>query len=67
MTYKITFQPINKIDGVKPKTIEEKSAKDAWKLVYGLMQSDECVEIIAPSGWHMDWKELKRIASEEDQ
>jgi hypothetical protein len=67
MPFKITFQPINKIDGVKPTTVEEDTAKAAWKLVYGLMQSDERVEIVGPSGWSMDWQELKRLASEEDE
>ncbi|MEP0313484.1 hypothetical protein [Hyphomonas sp.] len=67
MPYKITFQPISKIAGVRPKTVERDSAKEAWKLVYGLMQSDERVEILSPSGWPMDWQELKRVASEEDE
>lgn len=65
MPYKITYEPLNRIVGVTPKTVEKETAAEAWKLVDGLMHSDERVTIIGPRGLKIGWQELKEIASRE--
>jgi hypothetical protein len=59
MPYKVTFEPLNRIRGVKPKTVEIETAIDAWKTVDGLQRSDEKVLIVHPSGRQIGWQELR--------
>jgi hypothetical protein len=47
MPYKVTFEPLNRISGVKPTTVEIETAAEAWKTVDGLQRSDEKVTIRA--------------------
>lgn len=63
MTFKITYEPLNRIDGVKPKTVEIETAHDAWVQVNGLMQSDERVTI-SENGRAITWQELRDRATE---
>ena len=65
MRYRITYQPMNRIQGVTMRTVTYDSAVAAWKLVDGLMRSDEKVEIEC-GGEPLDWQELRRQAEEED-
>lgn len=65
MPYKVTFEPLNRIAGVKPKTVEIETAAEAWMEVYGLMKSDERVTIVDPHGRTIGWQELKEIAAKE--
>jgi hypothetical protein len=65
MPYKVTFEPLNRISGVRPKTVEIETAAAAWKQVDGLMHSDERVTIVDPIGLEIDWQELKRRAETE--
>ena len=61
----MTFEPRNRIAGVKPKTVEIETAAKAWMEVDGLMLSDERVTIVDPHGREIGWQELKEIASKE--
>ena len=65
MPYKITFEPRNRIAGVKAKTVEIENAAKAWIEVQGLMYSDERVTIVDPHGHTIEWQELKEIAAKE--
>lgn len=65
MPYEITFEPLNPIRGVTPKTVTKETAKEAWKLVDGLMRSDERVTAINPG--QMGWEELRMLAEKEGQ
>jgi hypothetical protein len=67
MPFIITFQPINRIQGVGPKSTQEASAVAAWKTVDGLMRSDETVEITHPDGYKISWQELKALADGENK
>lgn len=58
MTFKITFEPVNRIQGVTPKTVEIESVGRAWLEVHGLMQSDERVSI-TENGRPVTWQELR--------
>jgi hypothetical protein len=40
MPYKITYEPLNRIRGVTPKTFERETATEAWKEVDGLTRSE---------------------------
>ncbi|MER8810437.1 hypothetical protein [Mesorhizobium australicum] len=62
MTFKITHEPLNRIPGVKPRTVEKVSAQDAWIAVDGLMRSDERV-IIFKNGRPISWQELRDKAT----
>jgi hypothetical protein len=66
MPYKITFEPLNRIAGVKPTTVEIETAAEAWREVDGLMRSDERVKIVDPRGVEIGWQWLKEIAEKED-
>jgi hypothetical protein len=59
MPYKITFEPLNRISGVKSETVEIETAAEAWKTVDGLQRSDEKVTIRGPSGREIGWQELR--------
>jgi hypothetical protein len=63
MPYKITFEPLNRIAGVRSTTVEIETAAEAWKEVDGLMRSDERVTIVDPHGHEIGWQELKEIAT----
>lgn len=65
MPYKVTFEPLNRIAGVEPTTVEIETAAAAWIEVYGLMASDERVRIVNPHGREIGWQELKDIAEKE--
>jgi hypothetical protein len=65
MAYKVTFEPLNRIRGVTPTTVEIATASEAWKEVDGLMMSDEKVKIIGPQGIEISWEELKAAADKE--
>ncbi len=65
MPYKITFEPLNPIAGVKPTTVEIKTAAEAWREVDGLLRSDERVKIVDPHGVEIGSQELKEIAEKE--
>ena len=65
MSYRVTFEPLNRIPGVKPRTFERETAALAWVEVQGLMASDEKVKIVNPHGREIGWQELKRLATEE--
>ena len=64
MPYEITFEPINPIRGVIPKTVTVETAKEAWKIVDALMRSDERVTAINPG--QMGWQELQMLAEREE-
>ena len=67
MPYKISFEPLSRISGVKSKTVEKETAAEAWKLADGLMRSDEIVKIIHPYGHEIGWQELRELAKREDK
>lgn len=67
MAYRITFEPLNPIAGVKPTTVEIKSAVKAWDEVGRLMRSDERVTIVNPHGDEIGWQELKKLADKEHE
>jgi hypothetical protein len=65
MPYTITYEPLNRIPGVKPKTVTKDTAAEAWALVDALHRSDEKTEIRGPHGHSIGWEELRRLAAEE--
>ena len=65
MIYTITFQPLNPISGVKPKTVTKDSATAAWAEVQMLQASDEKAEIKDRSGRDISWQELRDLAAQE--
>ena len=65
MPYNITFEPLNRIAGVKPTTVEIETAAAAWHEVNSLMMSDEKVTIRAPGGYEIGWQELQMLAAKE--
>lgn len=67
MSYKITFEPLNRISGVVPTTVEIETAAKAWKEVDGLMRSDERVTIVDVYGHELDWQQLKILAEKESK
>jgi hypothetical protein len=64
-SYRITYEPLNRIAGVKAKTVVFETAGKAWIEVYGLMASDEKVTIVGPRGRTIEWQELKELAAKE--
>jgi len=63
MPFKITFEPLNRIKGVKPTMAEVETAARARLEVHGLQMSDEKVtEIVAPDGRRITWQELRDLA-----
>ena len=65
MSYKITFEPVSNIKGVRPTTVELEDAAEAWMEVYGLMNSNEKVDIFDADGAPISWQELKTRAQRE--
>lgn len=65
MPFRITFEPLNRIAGVKPKTVAFETAAKAWIEVQSLMASDEKVTIVDTHGHPIDWQELKELAAKE--
>jgi hypothetical protein len=62
--YRFTYEPLNRIAGVKPSTGERETASEAWLQVHGLQMSDKKVtEIIAPDGRSITWQELSELAA----
>ncbi|TIO86084.1 hypothetical protein [Mesorhizobium sp. WSM3879] len=58
MSFKITYEPLNRIAGVQPQMVEKESARDAWIAVDALMKSDERVTI-SEDGQSITWQELR--------
>ena len=65
MSYKITYEPLNRIAGVEPKTVTEETASSAWDLVDKLHRSDEKTTIRNSSGRVIGWQELRDLAVKE--
>ncbi len=65
MPFKITYEPLNRIRGVKPETTDVETAAKAWAQVQALMASDEKVTIIDPHGRMIGWQALKALAVKE--
>ena len=65
VAYRITFEPLNHIDGVRAKTVEIETAAKAWLEVHSLMESDERVTIVDPDGRPIEWQELMARAAKE--
>lgn len=66
MPYKVTYEPQNRIAGVKAKTIETETAAEAWRAVDGLMRSDEKVTmIVSPHNGEIGWQEMEQLAAKE--
>jgi hypothetical protein len=65
MSYSITFEPLNRIAGVKPQIVSIGTAAGAWAEVQMLQASDARVEIRDPGGRIMTSRELRRIAEAE--
>lgn len=63
MGFKITFEPLNRIRGVKPTTVEIDTADKAWLEVHGLMASDERVTI-TEDGHPISWEKLRDRANQ---
>lgn len=62
MPFKITCSPINRISGVKQKTVVFETAAEAWAECQCLMASDEKVSITLDGGAEIEWQELKAMA-----
>ena len=56
--YSITYEPLNGIVGVTPKTTTTNTAADAWAIADSLQRSDEKV-IIRRFGREIGWEELR--------
>lgn len=65
MPYSITYEPLNRIRGVKPKTVTCETAAETLRLVNGLQMSDEKVVIRNPQGSEIGYEELKFLAEQE--
>lgn len=65
MPYQITYQPLNRIPGVKPKTVTIETAAEAWTTVQQLEASDEQVTITGSSGHPIGKFELRDLAAKE--
>ena len=63
VSFKITYEPLNRIAGVGPKTVEIDSVEGAWLEVHGLMNSDERVTI-TENGSTISWQELRDRANQ---
>jgi hypothetical protein len=64
MAYHVTYEPINRIAGVEPKTVIFETAAEAWKAVDGLMRSDERVTI-KENGLPIGWEQLRDLAAKD--
>jgi hypothetical protein len=64
MAYQLTYQPLNRIAGVSPRTVGCATAAEAWTLYQQLTASDERVEI-KTDGRHMGSGELQLLAERE--
>lgn len=62
MSFKISYEPLNHITGVGPKTVEIESVEKAWFEVHGLMNSDERVTI-SENGHAISWEALRDRAN----
>lgn len=68
MPYKITFEPLNRIKGVRSAMVERDTAAEALVTVRDLMAGDERVSsIVDPDGRTIDWRELQARATAADQ
>ncbi|MCZ7450289.1 hypothetical protein O8B93_22145 [Agrobacterium rhizogenes] len=68
MSYKVTYEPLNRIRGVSPSTDAFETAGEALANVVGLEHSDEKItDITTPQGHHISRAELERLALKEQQ
>jgi hypothetical protein len=65
LPYSITYEPINRIAGVKAKTVTVETAAEAWLLVDSLQRSDEKAVVKDAAGRDMQWAELRDLAAKE--
>ena len=65
MAYTITFQPLNRFDGVTPNTVTKATAAEAWAEVQMLQASDERTTIRDQDGQTISWQELRALAAQE--
>jgi hypothetical protein len=65
MAFHITFEPINRIQGVKPRTVTKETAAEAWAEVQGLQASDERTSVKDDSGRHVEDWQLRELAAKE--
>ena len=63
MPYKITFEPRNKITGVRPTTVEIETAAEAWTELVGLEASDERATVEDEYGRAVSREELRARAT----
>ena len=64
MAYTITFQPLNRFDGVTPNTVTKATAAEAWAEVQMLKASGEWVTIRDQAGQTISWQELRDLAAQ---
>ena len=65
MPFHITFEPLNRIPGVKPKTVMKETAAEAWASAQGLRASDEHVTVRNDAGRVIEDWELQELAAKE--
>ena len=65
MCYSITFEPLNRVVGVKPLILFLKTAAKAWAEVQMLQAGDARIEIRDPGGRIMTSRALRVIAEDE--
>ena len=65
MAFQVTFEPRNRIAGVKPKTVSIETAVDALALVLNLERSDEKASVKTDTGRHIEQWELREMAEAE--
>ena len=65
MAYTITFQPLNRFDGVTPNTVTKATAAEAWAEVQMLEASDERVTIRDQDGQTIGWQGLRDLVAKE--
>jgi len=65
MPFHVTFDPRNRIAGVKPKTVTKSTAAEALALVVGLEASDERATVRNDSGHPVEEWELRDLARAE--
>jgi len=65
MAYHVTFEPRNRIQGVKPSTAVMETAAEAWAEVQMLEASDEKAEVRDDAGRVIERYELRDLAAKE--
>jgi hypothetical protein len=67
MAFHVTYEPRNRIAGVKPRTVTKETAAEALKLVLGLEMSDEIASVKTDSGRPIEQWELRDMADAESK